>query len=75
MLLHEAVLICVQENPGQNTAEIGCLLRTDDLGGVEQKGYLTRAVLYSLKNLGIITDEPHQRGEEHHWRIAGDNNG
>jgi|JI10StandDraft_1071094.scaffolds.fasta_scaffold17919_7 hypothetical protein len=75
VLLQEAVLVCVQEKPEKNTAEIGRFLRTDDFGGVEQKGHLTRAVLYSLKTVGTITDDPHQRGEEHHLRIAGDNNG
>jgi hypothetical protein len=69
VLLQEAVLLCVQEKPGRNKAEIGRIARIDDFVSVKQKGHLTRATLHALKNSGLSDSTQEKSGAQNHWKI------
>jgi len=70
-LLKEAVTMTIVEGGKLNTSEIGRLLNIDSLGGVEQKGHVTRAILFEMKKNGLIDTEQTNPGAEHHWHLVG----
>ncbi len=70
-LLKEAVTMIIAEGGKLNTSEIGRILNIDSLGGVEQKGHVTRAILFEMKQNGLIDTEQANFGAEHHWRLVG----
>lgn len=69
--LQEAILLFVTENADLNTTTIGEKLGINDIGEVEQKGHVQRAILFSLMHAGKIESiRVNERGE-HHWKVKG----